>query len=102
MVSVTDSSARIGVRNPSRKPYTITGDAAPVSVMLLGVWCALLTGLLEVTWLGIKVFLLHKQIWLGPNVAWMASVTNVVIFSVPGVILVLAARWWPGRPWLRI
>jgi arylsulfatase A-like enzyme len=81
-------------RAPSTRPAQ---PVRPVSLLVVTVWFAMLTGLSEVSILADKKFLLREFIFLSPHVVWMAPVVNLFIFAVPALILFLVV-WRSSRP----
>ena len=71
-------------------------------LLLLGLWLALVTGLLEAAWIGAGWVLLDQEIGLSPAVLWMAPTVHAAVFALLASGLALVARRRPDRPWLRI
>jgi arylsulfatase A-like enzyme len=75
----------------------------PFQLLRLAVWFGLLTGLLELC-----ARVIHR-LWLGrvslhienPDVAWMCLLTDVLLFTGPGLVLLLAIWCWRRRVSLR-
>jgi arylsulfatase A-like enzyme len=69
---------------------------APIpSLLLVAAWFGLLTGFGEVSLLAAKRILLQQFIRFGPNLIWMAPLSDLLFFIVPGLILALVAWRWP-------
>jgi arylsulfatase A-like enzyme len=66
-------------------------------VLHIALWFGLLTGFGEVLLLAFRRFVLHRFLFLGLNAAWMAPVTDGLIFLVVGLVLAFAHRLWPVR-----
>jgi arylsulfatase A-like enzyme len=67
------------------------GTPGPGRLLVIVLWFALLTGLIEVTLLAIKRLYLGQIVRVGPDVVWMAPVADAAFFLVPGVVLALLA-----------
>ncbi len=67
----------------------------PLPVLLLAVWFGLITGLVEVSVLGIQKSILHQIIHLGAQVAWMAPVADALLFAAVGLALCVGSYRWP-------
>jgi arylsulfatase A-like enzyme len=55
---------------------------------------ALITAFGELTLLAALKFVLHRRLHLGPSVVWMTPIALLVIFAVPGLLFVVASRFW--------
>jgi arylsulfatase A-like enzyme len=64
-------------------------------LLLLTLWFGILTGLVEVMFLGIKKFYMGQFIKFGPDVIWMAPLADAVLFLVPACLLMLLSWRWP-------
>ena len=64
-------------------------------ILLTGIWFGLITGFAEVLVHGIKKFLLHTWIFLGPDIIWMAPLADGLLFGCVGLLLLILARWRP-------
>lgn len=71
------------------------GREQALRFLLLAAWFGVLSGLVEVSILAVKKFLLHRLVPQGPEVAWMAPLADVLIFAIPALLLSLVARRWP-------
>lgn len=71
------------------------------NLLIITVWFALLTGLIEVSILADKKFSFEQFIFLSPHVAWMAPLADLVIFSAASCCLVLIVLLRPGLISLR-
>jgi arylsulfatase A-like enzyme len=74
----------------------------PLDVLVLSVWCGLAGGLLEVaTRVTCKLLPLHRIYSMSRHFPWMGPLSNLLIFSVMGLILALATRVSPrGGGWV--
>ncbi|HSE46889.1 MAG TPA: sulfatase, partial [Gemmatimonadales bacterium] len=61
----------------------------------MALWFGLATGLGEVMLLGLRRYVLHRFLFLGQDVVWMAPVTDTLCFLAVGLLLALAQRQWP-------
>ena len=77
--------------NPKLPP----GPHAPVSITAVAVWMALAAGLGEAGVLILQRLVFHQFIRHGPQILWMAPLTNLVIFAFPAAALIVLARRWP-------
>jgi arylsulfatase A-like enzyme len=94
----------LGRRLMQRLHISFVFQGQPLRVILLLriiIWFALLTGLIEVSILAVKQAFFHQPVFLSPHATLMAPVADVLIFSVPGLILVLVAWRWPRSVSLR-
>lgn len=64
-------------------------------IFILAAWFGALTGIGEVFLLGIKKYLLHQFVLLGPQVLWMSPLADMMIFVL--LVSPLAAVNW--RKW---
>ena len=72
-------------------------SAGPAAIILLALWCALLTGLVEMTLLMFKKLYLGQIVRVGTDVVWMAPVADAALFLAPALVLALVAAWRPTR-----
>src|SRR5687767_11994596 len=72
-------------------------SAGPAVIILLALWCALLTGLVEMTLLMIKKLYLGQIVRVGTDAVWMAPVADAAFFLAPALVLALVAAWRPTR-----
>jgi len=68
----------------------------PRFILLSAFWFGLLTGLCEAVILLTQQLAFHQTILLSEDVYWMAPVADAIIFAAPGIILSLAAMFWPN------
>jgi arylsulfatase A-like enzyme len=68
-----------------------------VDFFRFAIWAGVLTGLVEVSLLGVKKFYLGYLVKVGPDAAWMAPIADATLFLVPGAIAALLWAWRP-RP----
>ena len=70
----------------------------PLAVLGTAVWFALVTGLLEAVYLIVRDRVFGKHIGLGPDLIWMAPVTDLLWFGALAVPMILLVLWlWPRR-----
>jgi arylsulfatase A-like enzyme len=70
--------------------------------LLYAVWFGLLAGLADVSILATQKLFLHKAIHLSPFFVWMAPLAGVCLLAIPGLGLMLMARWCPRFVSLRV
>lgn len=87
--------AEIGMRERSMSSVPMA------SLLLLAAWFGLLTGFGEVSLLAAKKLFLQQFIRFGPHVIWMAPLSDLLLFIVPGLVLSLIAWRWPKSISLR-
>ena len=73
----------------------VSATLAPGSIVLLGVFFGLATGLLEVVILTFRKFALHEMIGRSPHFVWMAPVFYLLLFTVLALPLAVFVRKWP-------
>ncbi len=68
-----------------------------VDVLQITLWFGLLTGLLEVLLLVVQQQFFSEYIFIyrGRDYLWMTPLANVLLFGLSGLLLILAARWFP-------
>ena len=81
-----------GVLAVSVSPRTSSGYTLWVAA-----WFGLLTGFGEIALLGLKKFYLGQFIRFGPEVAWMAPLSDVCLFLLAGTILFAIRRRSPAQ-----
>lgn len=82
----------------SRQLETLPAPSGkPREYLVLAVWVGLLTGLAEVALLGIRKFIFHRFLYLGPQALWMAPVADAALFAIIGGLGGLVVWRWPGR-----
>lgn len=76
-------------------PIRASDEPALPGLLLLGIWLALISGLIEGGYRMVQVFLLHKVILMPLHVVWMAPVADLIWVGVPAVALAVLHRVWP-------
>ena len=67
----------------------------PLDVLVLSVWCGLAGGWLEVgTRVVGKILPVHRMYGMSRHFLWMGPLSNLLIFSVIGLLLAVATRYW--------
>jgi arylsulfatase A-like enzyme len=61
----------------------------------MGVWFGIITGLGEVSILVFRKFYQRQIIFHGLDVAWMAPVSDAILFGMLGLLFAVVARGWP-------
>jgi arylsulfatase A-like enzyme len=70
----------------------------PLDMLVLSAWCGLAGGLLEVaTRVACKVLPGHRMYLMSRHFIWMAPLSNLLFFTVIGLFLALATKFWPRR-----
>ena len=63
--------------------------------LLLALWFALLSGLIEGLWRLFQVAVQHKVILMPIHVVWMAPLADLFWIGIPALVLMLLHRAWP-------
>lgn len=63
--------------------------------LVLALWLALASGVIEGSFRLFQVFGLHKVILMPLHVIWMAPVADLVWIGIPALLLILLKRLWP-------
>ena len=72
-----------------------TATNRPPGVLLLALWFALVSGLIEGLWRVFQVVVQHKVILLPIHVVWMAPLADIIWIGIPALVLLLLHRAWP-------
>jgi arylsulfatase A-like enzyme len=64
------------------------------AILKQALWFGLLTGLIEAALLGVKRLYLGRFIRFGPDLAWLAPLSDALAFLAVGLLLVACARLW--------
>src|SRR5262249_40352752 len=73
--------------------HLVRGGTKMVSILRrrlslhLAAWFGLLTGVREVTCLGVQKFLLRQPIYFGLHIIWMSPLANLCLFTLLGLLL---------------
>jgi arylsulfatase A-like enzyme len=67
----------------------------PPGLILMAAWIGVLTGFAEVCLLAVKKFLMHRLVPQGPDVAWMAPLSAVLMLGMLAVAFSLVRWRWP-------
>lgn len=65
-------------------------------VLKTAAWFGLVTGFGEVFLLGVQKFVLHRFLFLGRDLVWLAPTTDLALFLTAGLLLLLIGRIWVG------
>jgi len=96
------SRGRESIENWLLSPIDHEQHVQPTRLLLIAVWFGLVTGLGEVTILGISSFHPWSRVqYMNPHVYWMAPLSDVALFGSLGVLLIVAGRRLPGVIGLR-
>jgi arylsulfatase A-like enzyme len=72
-------------------------------LLIVALWFGLFSGLVEVFyWVGVRALGVSWYLRMSPDFVWMAPVTDVVLFAVPGLLFAGLARRAPHFPWPRV
>src|SRR5687768_5422904 len=97
MAKLSDEAVR-DVRAPqpnqpgASQPNDRSATHGIVSIVLLGVFFGLSTGLLEVVILSIKKVVLHQMISRSPHFVWMAPLFYLLLFTLLALPLAVFVR----------
>jgi hypothetical protein len=86
-------------------PYQYPTQSVPrrmFQILVMAMWLALLTGLIDLLRFADVKFNEHKIIGFGPSVVWMAPAANLAIFGCVFLGLALLSWRWPCLASLRI
>jgi len=65
------------------------------TLALTVLWCALATGLAEVLLRAVQKFALHRTLYYGVQIVWMAPLADVAVFAIAGLLLAAPVWRWP-------
>ncbi|MGE5265455.1 MAG: sulfatase [Acidobacteriota bacterium] len=85
------------LRRPNSEPQHATTPSPNEQSSLIfpvAVSFGLVSAFAQLVILAVEKFVLHGYVHQGPDVIWMAPLSNVVIFLTPAVLLWLTARRW--------
>ena len=89
------------INSPSRFARTLAGSRrlGPLDVLMLSIWCGLAGGLLEVaTTICVRNLIPTARGYLmSRHFVWLTPLSNLMLFSVFGILLTVIAWLWPQR-----